>query len=37
MTLLALAIAPGLAICLYIFFKDIYNKEPKRTLAASFF
>lgn len=36
MTLLALAIAPGLAICLYIFLKDIYNKEPKRTLVASF-
>jgi len=36
MTLLALAIAPGIAICLYIFFKDIYNKEPKRILVASF-
>lgn len=36
MTLLALAIAPGLAICLYIFLKDIYNKEPKRLLVASF-
>jgi RsiW-degrading membrane proteinase PrsW (M82 family) len=36
MTLLALAIAPGLAICLYIFLKDIYNKEPKKLLAASF-
>ena len=36
MTLLALAIAPGIAICVYIFLKDIYNKEPKRLLAASF-
>lgn len=36
MTLLALAIAPGIAICLYIFLKDIYNKEPKRLLIASF-
>lgn len=36
MTLLALAIAPGIAICLYIFLKDIYNKEPKRLLLASF-
>lgn len=36
MILLALAIAPGIAICLYIFLKDIYNKEPKRLLLASF-
>ncbi|HLF47305.1 MAG TPA: GNAT family N-acetyltransferase [Chitinophagaceae bacterium] len=36
MTLLALAIAPGLAICLYIFLKDTHNKEPKRLLLASF-
>ncbi|MBI1344121.1 MAG: PrsW family intramembrane metalloprotease [Terrimonas sp.] len=36
MTLLALAIAPGLAVCIYIFLKDIYNKEPKLTLVASF-
>lgn len=36
MTLLALAIAPGIAICFYIFLKDIYNKEPKRLLLASF-
>lgn len=36
MTLLALAIAPGIAICMYIFLKDIYNKEPKRLLLASF-
>jgi hypothetical protein len=32
MVLLRLSIAPGLAICLYIFLKDIYNKEPKRLL-----
>lgn len=37
MTLLALAIAPGLAICIYIFLKDLYNKEPKATLIACFF
>jgi RsiW-degrading membrane proteinase PrsW (M82 family) len=37
MVLLGLAIAPGLAICIYIFLKDIYNKEPKRLLLASFF
>lgn len=36
MTLLALAIAPGLAICLFIFLKDVYNREPKRLLFASF-
>lgn len=36
MKLLALAIAPGIAICIYIFLKDIYNKEPKRLLLASF-
>lgn len=36
MVLLGLAIAPGLAICFYIFLKDIYNKEPKRLLIASF-
>lgn len=36
MILLALAIAPGIAICLYIFLKDIYNKEPRRLLLASF-
>jgi RsiW-degrading membrane proteinase PrsW (M82 family) len=36
MVLLGLSIAPGLAICLYIFLKDIYNKEPKRLLLFSF-
>ena len=36
MNLLALAIAPGIAICLFIFYKDIYNKEPKLNLIVSF-
>jgi RsiW-degrading membrane proteinase PrsW (M82 family)/ribosomal protein S18 acetylase RimI-like enzyme len=35
--LLALAIAPGLAICLFIFHRDAYNREPKRNLILSFF
>src|SRR5215204_6183924 len=37
MVLLGLSIAPGLAICLYILLKDVYNKEPKRLLLFSFF
>jgi RsiW-degrading membrane proteinase PrsW (M82 family)/ribosomal protein S18 acetylase RimI-like enzyme len=37
MNLLALAIAPGLAICLFIFHRDAYNREPKRNLIFSFF
>lgn len=37
MLLLALAIAPGLAISLYIFFKDQYNPEPRRHLVICFF
>jgi len=36
MILLALAIAPGIAICIYIFLKDIYNKEPGKLLLISF-
>lgn len=28
MLLLALAIAPGLAICIYILYRDVYNREP---------
>jgi len=36
MLLLALSIAPGLAICFYIFHKDIYNRESKITLLISF-
>lgn len=37
MNLLALAIAPGLAICLFIFHRDAYNREPKLNLIFSFF
>lgn len=33
---IALAIAPGLAICIFIFYKDIYNREPKLNLFVSF-
>jgi protease PrsW len=36
MGLLALAIAPGIAICLFIYFKDKYNKEPFGLLLWSF-
>jgi protease PrsW len=36
MLLLALAIAPGLAIIWYIYNKDIYDKEPKKYLIVSF-
>lgn len=36
MELIALAIAPGLAICLFIFYRDAYNREPKRNLIAAF-
>jgi RsiW-degrading membrane proteinase PrsW (M82 family) len=36
MGLLALAIAPGLAICFYIFYKDRYNHEPFLNLFVSF-
>ena len=34
--LLALAIAPGIAICFYIYFKDKYEKEPIKLLLVSF-
>jgi RsiW-degrading membrane proteinase PrsW (M82 family)/ribosomal protein S18 acetylase RimI-like enzyme len=37
MLLLALAVAPGLAICLYFFTRAIYNPEPVRLLLLSFF
>lgn len=37
MGLLALAIAPGIAICLFIYFKDKYNREPLGLLIGSFF
>lgn len=36
MQLIALAIAPGLAICLFIFHRDAYNREPKLNLLLSF-
>jgi len=36
MWLLALSIAPGIAICIFIFFKDRYNKEPVGRLLVSF-
>ena len=37
MVLLALAIAPGIAICIFIYLKDKYNKEPLGLLLWSFF
>lgn len=36
MLLLALSLAPGIAICMYIFLKDRFNKEPKLNLIVSF-
>ncbi|RYZ00800.1 MAG: GNAT family N-acetyltransferase [Chitinophagaceae bacterium] len=36
MLLIALAAAPGLAICLYVFIRDVHNPEPVRYLVASF-
>ena len=36
MGLLALAVAPGIAICIFIYFKDRYNKEPVVLLIMSF-
>ncbi len=36
MNWLLLAIAPGIAISLYIIFKDEYNREPRRLLLFSF-
>lgn len=36
MELVALAIAPGIAICLYLFYTDVYNREPKKNLIISF-
>lgn len=36
MGLLALAIAPGIAICIFIYLKDKYNKEPLGLLVMSF-
>ncbi len=37
MGLLALAIAPGVAICIFIYLKDKYNKEPLGLMIGSFF
>ncbi|MDH5399450.1 MAG: PrsW family glutamic-type intramembrane protease [Cyclobacteriaceae bacterium] len=37
LTLFALALAPGLAIMLFIYFMDRHEKEPLRLLALSFF
>jgi len=36
MQYIAIAVAPGIAICLYFFYKDIYNREPKLNLIMSF-
>ena len=36
MGLLALAIAPGIAICIFIYLKDKYNREPLGKLLISF-
>ncbi|HEV7622071.1 MAG TPA: GNAT family N-acetyltransferase [Flavisolibacter sp.] len=36
MLLVALSIAPGLAICIYIFYRDIHNREPASNLIMSF-
>lgn len=36
MELILLAIAPGIAICLFIFHRDAFNKEPKLNLLVTF-
>src|SRR5438309_1499302 len=36
MLLLALAIAPGLAVCIYIFYRDVHDREPAINLVMSF-
>jgi RsiW-degrading membrane proteinase PrsW (M82 family)/ribosomal protein S18 acetylase RimI-like enzyme len=36
MNLILLALAPGVAICLFIFHRDAYNREPKLNLLLSF-
>ncbi|MBS1920445.1 MAG: PrsW family intramembrane metalloprotease [Bacteroidetes bacterium] len=36
MEYIALGAAPGLAICLFIFYRDLYNKEPALNLIISF-
>jgi len=35
-SLIALAVAPGLAICIYIYWKDKFDPEPKRLLIWAF-
>lgn len=37
MILLSLSLAPSLAICIFIYWKDKFEKEPKRLLVISFF
>ncbi len=37
MILFALSIAPGIAISVFFFFKDEYNREPRRHILFSFF
>lgn len=37
MQYIAIALAPGIAICLFIFYRDVYNREPKLNLFISFF
>jgi RsiW-degrading membrane proteinase PrsW (M82 family)/ribosomal protein S18 acetylase RimI-like enzyme len=36
MNLILLAIAPGIAICLFIFYRDAFNKEPRLNLVFTF-
>ena len=36
MQYIAIALAPGIAICLFIFYKDLYNREPRFNLFLSF-
>ena len=36
MGLLILAVAPGIAICIYIYYKDRHNREPGKLLIISF-
>lgn len=37
LSLLGLAVAPGLAIAIYIYWKDKFDKEPKRLMVLGFF
>lgn len=37
MQYIAIALAPGIAICIYIFYTDKYNREPRVNLFVSFF